>query len=103
MTHHKSKTSIVWHRGIDEDIPSMLVTKNLVCTARIFQSGKWVVSITLGTTSTFETGMSKNLEMSKQAAESSMVRCTQVLAQALLEWAEKHRAAEKKQKKGAES
>lgn len=103
MTAHGPRVgdrSIVWHRGIDDaEIPSLLVTRNLVCVARIFSSGKWTVTITLGTRSTFETGSWKNLELAKQKAENSMVRCTAVLAQQLLDWTAKHRRGDAPKKK----
>lgn len=93
---------IIWHRGIDEEIPSMLVTRNLIAVARIFASGKWSVTLTAGRPpSTFETGFSKNLDVAKQAAEDSLIRATGVIAKHLIDWTEKHRRVETKKKKSA--
>jgi len=85
---------IVWHRGIDDEIPCMLVTRNLVCVARIFATGTWRVTVMLGPSRTFESCSWKNIELAKQGAEGSMLRCTGSLAVDLLDWTKKHRRVE---------
>lgn len=106
MTAHGPRvkpSEVVWHRGTDEEIPCLLVTRSQVAVARIFASGKWTVTTTLSSSSIFETGMSKNIEISKQQAEKSLLWCTTTAAQKLLDWVEDHRrVAPTKKTKGNE-